>query len=66
MPPRARLKPRGTIRSSLGTFSTRSTEVLASVYRSQERRAMAGTPPCVVKQMTRPIRNREAPVPIRA
>jgi hypothetical protein len=37
-----------------------------SVYRSQKPRAMAGIPPCVVKQVTRSIRNREAPVPIRA
>jgi AraC-like DNA-binding protein len=49
--------------SSLGTFSTRFTELVGvapSVYRRQERRPMAGVPPCVVKQVTRPIRNREA------
>ena len=51
--------------SSLGTFSTRFTELVGvppSVYRRQEPRAMAGIPPCVAKQVTRPIRNREAPV----
>ena len=51
--------------SSLGTFSTRFTELVGvppSVYRRQEPRTMAGIPPCVAKQVTRPIRNREAPV----
>jgi AraC-like DNA-binding protein len=51
--------------SSLGTFSTRFTELVGappSVYLRQEPRAMAGIPPCVAKQVTRPIRNREAPV----
>ena len=51
--------------SSLGTFSTRFTELVGvppSVYRDQETGAMAGIPPCVAKQVTRPIRNREAPV----
>ncbi len=50
--------------SSLGTFSTRFTELVGvppSVYREQETRATAGMPPCVAKQVTRPIRNREAP-----
>ena len=52
--------------SSLGTFSTRFTELVGvspSVYRGQEPRTMAGIAPCVVKQVTRPIRNREAPAP---
>jgi AraC-like DNA-binding protein len=52
--------------SSLGTFSTRFTELVGvppSVYRDQETGAMAGMPPCVAKQVTRPIRNREAPAP---
>jgi len=52
--------------SSLGTFSTRFTELVGvspSVYRGQEPRTMTGIAPCVVKQVTRPIRNREAPVP---
>ena len=49
--------------SSLGTFSTRFTELVGvppSVYRRTERGAMAGIPPCVVKKVTRPVRNREA------
>jgi AraC-like DNA-binding protein len=51
--------------SSLGTFSTRFTELVGvppSVYRRQAARATAGIPPCVAKQVTRPIRNREAPI----
>jgi len=51
--------------SSLGTFSTRFTELVGmppSEYRRLETGAMAGIPPCVAKQVTRPIRNREAPV----
>jgi AraC-like DNA-binding protein len=50
--------------SSLGTFSTRFTELVGvppSTYRRHETGAMAGIPPCVAKQVTRPIRNREAP-----
>src|SRR5918993_1207749 len=34
-----------------------------SVYRRQAARATAGMPSCVAKQVTRPIRNREAPAP---
>ena len=52
--------------SSLGTFSTRFTELVGmppSVYRRQEARATEGMPSCVAKQVTRPVRNREAPVP---
>jgi len=55
--------------SSLGTFSTRFTELVGvppSVYRRRAAGAMSGIPPCVVKQVTRPVRNREAPVPSRA
>jgi AraC-like DNA-binding protein len=51
--------------SSLGTFSTRFTELVGmppSAYRRHAAGAMAGIPPCVAKQVTRPIRNREAPV----
>ena len=51
--------------SSLGTFSTRFTELVGmspSAYRSEAARATAGMPSCVVKQVTRPVRNREAPV----
>ena len=49
--------------ASLGTFSTRFTELVGlppSTYRSRTSRATAGIPPCVAKQVTRPIRNREA------
>jgi AraC-like DNA-binding protein len=51
--------------SSLGTFSTRFTELVGvppSTYRVQAARATAEMPSCVAKQVTRPIRNREAPV----
>ncbi|WP_345348060.1 helix-turn-helix transcriptional regulator [Actinoallomurus liliacearum] len=51
--------------SSLGTFSTRFTELVGmppSVYRRQAAGAIVGIPSCVAKQVTRPIRNREAPV----
>jgi AraC-like DNA-binding protein len=51
--------------SSLGTFSSRFTELVGvppSIYRSTEAGSMAGIPPCVAKQITRPVRNREAPV----
>jgi AraC-like DNA-binding protein len=51
--------------SSLGTFSTRFTELVGmppSAYRSNATGEMAGIPPCVAKQVTRPIRNREAPL----
>jgi AraC-like DNA-binding protein len=54
--------------SSLGTFSTRFTELVGmppSAYRRHAADATAGMPPCVAKQVTRPIRNREAPVPSR-
>jgi AraC-like DNA-binding protein len=50
--------------SSLGTFSTRFTELVGvspSVYRQHEAAATAGIPSCVAKQVTRPIRTREAP-----
>ena len=52
--------------SSLGTFSTRFTELVGvppSVYREQATGEMAGVAPCVAKQVTRPVRNREAPLP---
>ncbi len=51
--------------SSLGTFSSRFTELVGmspSTYRREASRATAGMPSCVVKQVTRPVRNREAPV----
>ena len=50
--------------SSLGTFSTRFAELVGvppSVYREQAALATAGMPACVAKQVTRPVRNREAP-----
>lgn len=49
--------------SSLGTFSTRFTELVGvppSTYRRRAAGPLAGMPPCVAKQVTRPIRNREA------
>jgi transcriptional regulator GlxA family with amidase domain len=52
--------------SSLGTFSSRFTELVGvspSVYRRQAADATAGMPSCVAKQVTRPITNREASVP---
>jgi AraC-like DNA-binding protein len=48
---------------SLGTFSTRFTELVGvppSTYRREARGPAEGLPPCVAKQVTRPIRNREA------
>jgi len=52
--------------SSLGTFSTRFTELVGvppSVYRRKAAAAVAvaGMPSCVAKKVTRPVRNREAP-----
>jgi AraC-like DNA-binding protein len=50
--------------SSLGTFSTRFTELVGmppSVYRRHAVHPTAGMPACVEKQASRPIRNREAP-----
>jgi AraC-like DNA-binding protein len=54
--------------SSLGTFSTRFTELVGvppSAYRRDAVQATAGIPPCVAKQVTKPIRNREARSPSR-
>ncbi|MCV7287386.1 helix-turn-helix transcriptional regulator [Mycolicibacterium wolinskyi] len=51
--------------SSLGTFSTRFTELVGvppSVYRRDATDVTAGIPSCLAKQVTRPIRNREASV----
>ncbi len=51
--------------SSLGTFSTRFTELVAmppSEYRRHAIRATSELPPCVAKQVTKPVRNREARV----
>ncbi|WP_024796173.1 helix-turn-helix transcriptional regulator [Tomitella biformata] len=55
--------------SSLGTFSTRFTELVGmppSRYRAEALEGGLGLPSCVAKQVTRPIRNREAPAPGRA
>jgi AraC-like DNA-binding protein len=49
---------------SLGTFSTRFTELVGmppSVYREQAAHDATRLLPCVAKQVTRPVRNREAP-----
>jgi AraC-like DNA-binding protein len=49
--------------SSLGTFSTRFTELVGvapSTYRRDAAGATAGMAPCIAKQVTKPIRNREA------
>ncbi|MEU8977538.1 helix-turn-helix transcriptional regulator [Streptomyces sp. NPDC048309] len=56
--------------SSLGSFSTRFTELVGMPPSAYQRRAAdaaaaagaaAGMPSCVTKQVTRPVRNREAP-----
>jgi len=52
--------------SSLGTFSTRFSQLVGvspSVYRDEGARATTGMPACIAKQVTRPVRNREAPAP---
>ncbi|MDS1269017.1 helix-turn-helix transcriptional regulator [Lipingzhangella sp. LS1_29] len=49
--------------ASLGTFSSRFTELVGvapSIYRRRASGAAVGIPPCVAKRVTRPIRNREA------
>ncbi|QLQ35925.1 helix-turn-helix transcriptional regulator [Micromonospora robiginosa] len=48
---------------SLGTFSTRFTELVGeppSAYRARHAPDTPEPPPCLTKQATRPIRNREA------
>jgi AraC-like DNA-binding protein len=55
--------------SSLGTFSTRFTELVGmppSEYGRHAAGEMAGVPPCVAKRVTKPIRNREAPAAARS
>lgn len=52
--------------SSLGTFTTRFTELVGmspGAYRKQAAESVVGLPSCVAKQVTRPVRNREAPAP---
>src|SRR5207248_5487128 len=54
--------------SSLGTFSTRFTDLVGmapSTYRRDAAHVTVGMPPCVAKQVTKPIRNREARSPSR-
>jgi AraC-like DNA-binding protein len=54
--------------SSLGTFSSRFTELVGmppSAYRREGAGATTGMPPCVAKQVTKPVRNREARVTTR-
>jgi AraC-like DNA-binding protein len=54
--------------SSLGTFSSRFTELVGmppSAYRRERAGATAGMPPCEAKRVTRPVRNREAAAPTR-
>ena len=51
---------------SLGTFSSRFTELVGippSTYRRRAANATLGLPACVAKQVTKPIRNREAAIP---
>jgi AraC-like DNA-binding protein len=52
--------------SSLGTFSTRFTELVGvspSAYRRGAAGAMVGMPACVAKQVTRPVRNQASTWP---
>ena len=54
--------------SSLGTFSSRFAELVGmppSEYRRRAADTMVGMAPCVVKRVTKPIRNREAQQPAR-
>lgn len=49
--------------SSLGTFSTRFSELVGmspSAYQRRSEQALTGVPSCLEKQVTRPVRNREA------
>lgn len=55
--------------SSLGAFSSRFSELVGvspSAYRDDPSRSVEGIPPCLAKQVTRPVRNREAPAPASA
>jgi AraC-like DNA-binding protein len=52
--------------SSLGTFSTRFSELVGespSAYRARDHTWTAGLPACLVRVATRPVRNREAATP---
>ncbi len=49
--------------TSLGSFSSRFTELVGespSSYRARSHAEAAAIPPCIVKEMTKPIRNEEA------
>ena len=51
---------------SLGTFSTRFTELVGvppSTYRARVTETAGEIPSCEARKVTRPVRNREAPVP---
>ncbi|WFE65437.1 helix-turn-helix transcriptional regulator [Micromonospora sp. WMMD714] len=53
--------------ASLGTFSTRFTELVGmppSSYRALAAQRSAHLPPCLTRQVARPVRNREAPAAI--
>ncbi len=55
--------------SSPGTFSTRFKVLVGmppGAYRRHARHATVGIPPCVARQVTRPVRNRDARAPGRA
>lgn len=55
--------------TSLGSFSSRFTELVGvspSAYRARSHSAAAVIPPCVVRVMTKPIRNEEAAAPRRS
>ncbi len=52
--------------SSLGTFSTRFTELVGespSAYRAHDHSWTESLPACLVRTALRPVRNREAPTP---
>jgi AraC-like DNA-binding protein len=54
---------------SLGTFSTRFSELVgmpASEYRERAAASPMDLPTVIIKNATRPVRNREAPPPLRA
>jgi AraC-like DNA-binding protein len=49
--------------TSLGSFSSRFTELVGetpTAYRDRDHRALVGVPGCIAKDLTRPIRIREA------
>jgi AraC-like DNA-binding protein len=51
--------------ASLGTFSSRFRDLVGvspSAYRRRDTHALAGVPPCVARQVLRPVRNQEARV----